>query len=708
MAIINGSSINGMTLQADYSYTQNISANTTTVTVTLKLADHYALYASALSGSYISVGGNKANYSRSISYGGSTTTTTTLATKTVTVNHNADGTGTCTIGGTFVMNGTYRGTYIGTLQVSSTVTLPKIARASTIARFANSGGTTISEIDTGSTFRVYWSTAAVSSFKYRIQCVAPGGTYTYPSSSSEYFTASSGYASIQSDHSWLPNQTSHRMEVRLYTYNSSGSQIGTTQISYLTLNVPGSVAPVINSFVVEAIDSKDGWSVQGRSRVRLTANATKGSGAANIVSYTFNGNNIVDGGSSTTLYSSASSYAVTTAILQYTGDATYTVTVIDSRGRRATASLSITVFAYSPPAISSMSVQRCTANGTISSNGTYALVTVNSTYSSINGANTRTITLSNSSDNYASSVVMQATNNTNNSYSYVYGGNFAIGTTYTIRATITDYSNSASMSAPLKAAERPMNILPNGKGVAIGKMAESQNLFDVAWNERIRGNLQVDGILSITGNINGATVGSDTYIVGGSRDNITDENWLATFPSFIGTYSQGNQWYSTLSLRHRNGKEDGTNYGMQMRSILTQEDNLSWRQHINGNWGSWKTILDSNNTADYVIEQGTQGDWTYRKWNSGFAECWRNVSVTPSTVNGTNNLTLTLPFTFANTSYNVTITPAKASMYVDRWGDSATDGAITHTTTNFTMAYNYAYSTAYAVSFNVVVNGKWK
>ena len=104
MAIINGTSVEGMTLQADYSYTQNTSANTSTVTVTLKLANHYALYASALSGSYISVGGNKSNYSKSISYGGSTTTTTTLATKTVTVTHNSNGTATCAIGGTFVMN----------------------------------------------------------------------------------------------------------------------------------------------------------------------------------------------------------------------------------------------------------------------------------------------------------------------------------------------------------------------------------------------------------------------------------------------------------------------------------------------------------------------------------------------------------------------------------------------------------------------------
>ena len=31
---------------------------------------------------------------------------------------------------------------------------------------------------------------------------------------------------------------------------------------------------------------------------------------------------------------------------------------------------------------------------------------------------------------------------------------------------------------------------------------------------------------------------------------------------------------------------------------------------------------------DYVVEQGTSGIWTYRKWNSGVAECWGHYSTT--------------------------------------------------------------------------------
>lgn len=32
--------------------------------------------------------------------------------------------------------------------------------------------------------------------------------------------------------------------------------------------------------------------------------------------------------------------------------------------------------------------------------------------------------------------------------------------------------------------------------------------------------------------------------------------------------------------------------------------------------------------ADYVVEQGTSGIWTYRKWNSGMAECWGSITWT--------------------------------------------------------------------------------
>lgn len=625
MAIINGTSVGGMTLQADYSYTQNTSANTSTVTVILRLANHYALYASALGGSYLSVGGNKSDYSKSISYSGSTTTTTELARKTVTVTHNNDGTATCNISGTFVMNGTYRGSSVGTMSVSQTITLPKIARSSSF--------TISSSVNTGSAVS---GTVTPSSTAFNHKLLLKIGTTTKATITMAAGTTTFSYTI---PHAWFPTSTSGVITAELQTYN--GTTLVATTSKNVTANVPLNIGPSISSFTVTSVDGMNGLSIRGKSRVHLAVNATPGSGASSMATYTFNGNNVneADGSYSRIVYNPANSSVINTGILNYTGPATYTVTVADMRGRTATASLGIEVFEYSGPSITSMSVQRCNASGVLDENGTYAYVTVNSQYTTLyhnnQNYNTRTVVLSNGTNSYTATV--QNTSNTNTSWSGVYGnGTFSTGSTHTITATIKDtaYSMSGSMSQPLKAAARPMNIKANGKGIGFGKMAETDSLLDVQWNERVRGNLQVDG----TGSIDGVSINRNNYMLGGSRDNITDENWIVSAPSFMGTYSQGSTWYNTLSLRHRNGQGDGVNYGMQLRCHLTQNDNLSWRQHIGANnWIGWKTLLDDNNTVDRIIEWGQVGSWTYRKWNTGAVECWgtHNGTLSPyTTFNG--------------------------------------------------------------------------
>lgn len=55
-----------------------------------------------------------------------------------------------------------------------------------------------------------------------------------------------------------------------------------------------------------------------------------------------------------------------------------------------------------------------------------------------------------------------------------------------------------------------------------------------------------------------------------------------------------------------------------------------------------KAELLGDLAADYIVEQGTSGIWTYRKWASGVAECWAKITqtVTPGDAwAGTLNLT---------------------------------------------------------------------
>lgn len=54
----------------------------------------------------------------------------------------------------------------------------------------------------------------------------------------------------------------------------------------------------------------------------------------------------------------------------------------------------------------------------------------------------------------------------------------------------------------------------------------------------------------------------------------------------------------------------------------------------------WAKVLDSANN-DYIVAQGTSGDWTYRKWASGLAEMWGSYH---NVTNFTGAVTMPLPF----------------------------------------------------------------
>ncbi|MEE1084303.1 MAG: DUF859 family phage minor structural protein [Paludibacteraceae bacterium] len=687
MATINGTSVGGMTLQAEYSYTQNTTANTSSVTVTLKLVNHYALYATALTGSYISVGGSKTNYTKSISYGGSTTTTTTLATKTATVTHNSDGTATCNISGTFVINGTYRGSSVGTMTVSQTITLPKIARSSSF--------TVSSSVNTGSAISGT-VTPSSTAFNHKIQ-LKIGATVKDTITMAVGTTA----FSYTIPHSWFPSSTSGTVTAVLQTYN--GTTLVASTSKNITANVPTSVVPAVSAFTAAiAASGLGGLYVQGKTTAKLTATATAGSGST-IKSYTFSGSNVTSSGNSTTITANT----VTTAAIKTAGTVTYTVKVQDNRGRTASKTVSITVYPYAVPSIGPVSVQRCDSSGNISQSGTYAKYTVNSSYSSVGSKNTRTVTVAYSSNNgtsYSAETTLQAATDTAATKSGIYGGGaFAIASTYVIRFTIKDaYGATKTITAPLQSAARPINIRSNGKGVAIGGMS-TKDAFEVSMPADFNSSVNIDGATTINNAVavTGVLNSKNHIYMGGAFAQTGELQVKFSNPTTSANphhaYLYGGNPNSTTAI----GMYDALN----ARGIFQYADGAN--RVILGNSNA-EIYFNGSKVADFVVQQGTQGDWTYRKWNNGFAECWRNVSVTPSNVNANNSITMDLPFAFANTNYNVTITPAKAAMYIDRWGDCATNGTITHTATTFTMAYNYAYGTAYAVSFNIVVNGKWK
>lgn len=69
-------------------------------------------------------------------------------------------------------------------------------------------------------------------------------------------------------------------------------------------------------------------------------------------------------------------------------------------------------------------------------------------------------------------------------------------------------------------------------------------------------------------------------------------------------------------------------------------------------------LLNKENN-DYIVEQGTSGIWTYRKWESGIAECWGNwreedIAITTASRGSYTSavMTKTLPFVLYNASHS--------------------------------------------------------
>ena len=94
---------------------------------------------------------------------------------------------------------------------------------------------------------------------------------------------------------------------------------------------------------------------------------------------------------------------------------------------------------------------------------------------------------------------------------------------------------------------------------------------------------------------------SDNVPVSGAvaLKSLSDLNTLKTFIGAVIT--TGGAWNNIMSIRHRNGVNDGANYGMYLRTTLTTDDNLVWNKQISASsWIGERTLLDSNNYKTYV------------------------------------------------------------------------------------------------------------
>lgn len=106
---------------------------------------------------------------------------------------------------------------------------------------------------------------------------------------------------------------------------------------------------------------------------------------------------------------------------------------------------------------------------------------------------------------------------------------------------------------------------------------------------------------------------------------------------------------------------------------------------------------------DYVVETGTSGIWTYRKWSSGTAECWGEKTAAVSSKSVLNVPSFSFPFTFtAIPNINVGCTASGADLYrVHNLKDFAD-------TQTMRLTFINNYTAQVNITASIYVIGKWK
>ena len=324
----------------------------------------------------------------------------------------------------------------------------------------------------------------------------------------------------------IPSATTGSGTIYCDTYSGS-TLLGTKSVS-ITLTVPGSVVPSAGTLSATLAEDTSGTGlyVKGMGKAKLTLSGASGAYGSSITSYTITG-----GGWTTT------NSALTTGTLASAGNITFTATVTDSRGRKASTTRTISVIDYTKPGVAVCDVYRCDADGNRKKAGTYFAVEINASYSAITG-NILNITArykKQSESSYGT-----AMNVTNNGKTVIGGGSIGASTTYDVLVTVADKYNSLLIQRTLS-TKSVLQSFKRSAGAAIGKVAEFANWLDVAWDTRIRGNLQVDGTISSADQYrikwqtipDGADLNDDAYKISGHYRSPLGSNTILNAPPWV-------------------------------------------------------------------------------------------------------------------------------------------------------------------------------
>ena len=392
---------------------------------------------------------------RNVSVGGGGTAVVDCTDRHSEVTHNADGTWPAGKAGRWRFNvplgGSHNTPTVGWTNFNIDGEIPTIPRATTPTLSASS-------VACGSKLTINLPRHS-SSFTHRISYRIGGkdkGTITTNAGTSFAWT-------VPNLGSYMPNSTGVWVVLRVETM-SGGTVIGYKDIGF-TATAPSSWVPTATiSSIAEAtanLATQFGGYVQNKSTLRVKSSGS-GSNGSTISSYvvTIQGRN----------YNGAD---ITSAAISASGTVAVTLTVTDSRGRKASKTQNVSVLAYSPPQITVSNVARTTDEAQT------ATCTYNFNIASVNSKNTKAFYIQYLSGSTWTDITRMSDVYTK-SGSVTSGAIFGVDATTKVRFVAQDYFTSVIVEKEVGPTFTLMNFGANGKSLAIGRISSNDGTYQCA------------------------------------------------------------------------------------------------------------------------------------------------------------------------------------------------------------------------------------
>lgn len=540
---------------------QNIAGNKSTISWSCGVTPGHKFYSNAVKMSAVTINGSQV-------YAGGTYSNITdykeraLASGTLDISHSSDGSKTFTVS---AFSGKVwkedSGGYLTATAAAQSFALPTIPRSTVpVIGSVVLGQTTIISLP-----------RAVPSFTHTL-------TYSFGSYSgiiAEGAATDAEWRDVPYDFATqIPSSPTGTGTLTCKTYNGS-TLIGTQSVNFTVVVPNNSATQPSDTISISPVSSLakpfNSLYIQGRTKAKITHTAV-GKYGTTIKSYT-----------ATVDDQTYTGQDVTTEILSIPGSRPITGTVTDNRNIPGTTESSIMVLAYTPPSVerntsaNALVCARALADGTLDDDGTALYVACSRKYSRLDGNNAASVQARYKAESgeWSAWVTFFAESASGDNYAGIIAGiTLAVELPYTIELRAVDKlgESGGTLSFAVSTSEATVDLGEGGNSVGVGRLAHvgTEKRLDVAWNAYFEKGLQVGGNLTAAGELRCTWVkATDITDLGNTADKvavINQENWI---------------YYRTMS-----------------------------------------ELLKDMGINDYIVEQGTSGIWTYRKWNSGLGEYW--------------------------------------------------------------------------------------